>query len=459
MFLAWRTQLREAQRACELGRLEEAAQVLKQHRLQQYKPGVELATQLGTAFLQRALRRSEEQNFAGAAPDLAQARELLGQTELWLQAERRLAAAALAGIEQSLTQHDIADALRRLAALPAGVLPHDVILETQTAVRHIEAAQRLVRYGKYAEAQEQVGAALNLRPEWQSLVTRRQQLEQEQQHVREQSERLHRAMAASDWAQTLSVAENLLAVAPEYRLARDARQQAWRQVGAKVPDSQARSDNALWPQEIVKTAIQQMVAPKATTGTRFLLWVDSVGGYLVCQSNEIWLGQAAAGNAVAVPILGELSRRHAKLVRNGDRYVLEAAHDTAVDGKKVTGPCILKEGDEIELGRCVRLRFRQPHPLSATARLEMVSRHRTQPGCDGVLLMDQTCVLGGRWQDHVVCRDWPHEVVLFRQGEELYCKTAEPFEIDGVLTHVRGRLAPNSRVVGNEFSFSLELVK
>ena len=44
------------------------------------------------------------------------------------------------------------------------------------------------------------------------------------------------------------------------------------------------------------------------------------------------------------------------------------------------------------------------HVLSASARLEMVSRHRTQPHVDGILLMAESCVLGPKWQNHVVCR-------------------------------------------------------
>ena len=69
------------------------------------------------------------------------------------------------------------------------------------------------------------------------------------------------------------------------------------------------------------------------------------------------------------------------------------------------------------------LRYRLPHPLSTTARLELASRHRTQPWADGVLLMGNSCVLGPNLRNHVVCRDWSEDVVLYRQADRL---TPEP---------------------------------
>ena len=42
---------------------------------------------------------------------------------------------------------------------------------------------------------------------------------------------------------------------------------------------------------------------------RCILWVDAVGGYLVCLGDEIVLGQAIPGTTVDVPILADLSRR------------------------------------------------------------------------------------------------------------------------------------------------------
>jgi hypothetical protein len=118
----------------------------------------------------------------------------------------------------------------------------------------------------------------------------------------------------------------------------------------------------------------------------------------------------------------------------------------------------LTDGDLIDLGAGVQLKFRRPHALSATARLEFVSRHRTQPRVDAVLLMAESCVLGPGKGSHVVCPDWHHEVVLFGQQDALCVRTQGKFEVDGSEHEGQAQLAAGSHVAGDEFSLSLEEV-
>ena len=127
-----------------------------------------------------------------------------------------------------------------------------------------------------------------------------------------------------------------------------------------------------------------------------------------------------------------------------------------VDGRAIERSTTLADGRLIELGNGVRLRFRRPHPLSGTARLEFVSHHRTLPALDGVLLMADSCILGPGPQCHVVARDLTGEVVLFRKGAGLACRTAGPLRIDGAEHKGHGALRTQSRVEGNDFSFTLE---
>ena len=193
------------------------------------------------------------------------------------------------------------------------------------------------------------------------------------------------------------------------------------------------------------------------TADRFLLWIDAVGGYLVCLGDEVTLGQPVRSENVDVPILGDLSSRHARIWRDGEGYLIEAIRDVWVDDRKVKRVAGLGQEARIQLGDGVRLLFRRPHALSATARLDFVSRHRAQPSVDGVLLMADSCVLGPKPHSHVVCRDWPREVVLYRHDDELYCRSKGPLEIDGLPTKGRGPIPRNSRVAGDRCAFSLEV--
>jgi hypothetical protein len=191
---------------------------------------------------------------------------------------------------------------------------------------------------------------------------------------------------------------------------------------------------------------------------RLMLWVDAVGSYLVCRSNEVALGQPVSSGAMPeVPILGDLSRRHAIIRREGENYTLEALRSVSVDGKAVAHTAPLWDGSTIELGDAVKLKFRRPHPLSATARLEFISPHRTQPSTNGVLLMAEACILGPAATSHVITPRWNQEIVLFREADELACRTSAKITIDGTKkTAGRCILKAGSRVEGEEFAFSLE---
>ena len=192
---------------------------------------------------------------------------------------------------------------------------------------------------------------------------------------------------------------------------------------------------------------------------RFMLWIDAVGGYWVCLGDRVTLGQPNAQGAADVPILGDLSSRHACIRRDGEGYLIEAWREIRINGRLVQDVGWLGDGTRLQLGGAVRLLFRRPHPLSATARLDFVSRHRTQPSTDSVLLMADACVLGPKPHCHVVCRDWNREVLLFRRGQELYCRTDGPFEIDGVACRGEGQITRHSRIEGDGFSFNLEEIQ
>jgi hypothetical protein len=189
---------------------------------------------------------------------------------------------------------------------------------------------------------------------------------------------------------------------------------------------------------------------------RFLLWVDAVGGYLVCLDDRVVLGRAGSDSPADVPLMGDLSRSHATLIRSGESYMLQAHCPSFINGKPVVDQTVLRDGDVIRLGSTVELEFRQPSPVSATARLAIVSRHRLPLAVDGVLLMAETCIVGGTGQAHIPAATIRDPVVLYRQGNALWCRASGSFDVDGRTCAARAPLTLQSSVLGDGFSFSLE---
>jgi len=217
-----------------------------------------------------------------------------------------------------------------------------------------------------------------------------------------------------------------------------------------------RSAVPFWGGSIEKLLQVAGFVNRSNPHPRFVIWVDAVGSFLVCPSLEARVGQAVPGNAVEIPLLADISRHHATIRQDGESYLIDSRRDVRINGRKLESSSSIADGSLIELGSCVQLRFRKPHPLSATARIEFVSHHHTHPSANGIVLLADSCVLGPGPNCHVVCPDWPRDVVLFPRQGQLFCRTEGPLEVDGRQRMHSAAITQHSRISGDQFSFSLE---
>ncbi len=190
-----------------------------------------------------------------------------------------------------------------------------------------------------------------------------------------------------------------------------------------------------------------------------MLWIDGVGGYLVCWGERVTLGQPVSGPGSAGPeigIWGDLSRQHAAIARVGDGYTLEPLRTTRVEGRSLNETTLLADGQTIQLGDSVRLNFRQPHPWSRSARLELASHHRPQPAADGVLLAAEVLILGSGRHCHVVCPGWQQEILLVRQGNDWSIRSTGEILRDGIRLANPARIAWNTSLQVGEARLTLE---
>jgi hypothetical protein len=465
MFQPWRLKVREAEEALRSGRLEEASRLLAEQGLLDFLP----AKRLMAKVAEEMARRAEERFASGATMagwnDLAAAERLGAENQALARLKCQFVESGLSEAESYLKAGDPAAAVARLEALERqGAAGRDFRMVREAAVK-VLAAQHHCRRGNFAKAEEELSAALVLRPGWSVLEEIRRECLARGAATRQLVEKLHGALAAEDWTIVLAHAEAILELCPEHAPALDARRRAWAVVGTRLAESRApvaaigRAEGAkrrpvAAPVPTPRSGDSSML--DAAAAQRFVLWVDGVGGYLVCQGDTISLGQPVQGSYVDVPVLADISRLHATIRRDGESYLIEPLRKTRVDGRVIEKPTLLVDGSEIELGDGVRLRFRVPNPLSRTARLDFVTRHRTLPTTDGVLLLAESCILGPSSAAHIVCRDWSREVVLFPQGDKLYCRAAGRYLVDGAECEANAQITRSSQIVGEDFSLSLE---
>ena len=462
----WRLKLREAEQAYRDGQFGDAAQRILAEELLEYLPGRRLAQKVAAAMAGRALQQFESEDAFGAWADWDRADHLAAESKPVARALQTLVERTLQQAETDLGREAHSAALQRLQPLRDRQLGGESRTRLEEVVKRLDSARRLARAGRFTDAKEQLAFAKSLRPDLTLIQRAEEQNQASQLRCRELDQQLHEELKAEQWTKALATCEQLLELAPEHKAARSAQKRAWAEVGAASRAPSANSVVAMAGRQVLQnrshgeahiiSADQDSggVAVSTESLDRFLLWIDAVGGYLVCRGDEVVIGQAG-GAGVDIPFVADISRRHAKIRRDGEAYLLEPIQSVMLEGKAVAECQELADGDEISLGS-VRLRFRRPHPLSCSARLEFVSQHRTQPTADGVILMAESCVLGRSQQNHVVCRDFAEDVVLFQRDNKLHCRCMSPIDVDGRRCDGVSELSATSHVSNDDFSLSLE---
>ena len=501
MFPAWRLKLREARLALGAGRWDAAAELLVSPSLCEFRQAQELSHDLATRLVDRADARIAQGQSAAGWNDYQQAARL-GADEAQLdrfcrkQTEARLAA-AVAQLAVGKTQ----DALESLDKMEKRNLGGSQRKAWQGIASEVGRAVERAAHGDYSTAIRGLEELLpRLTSEARGVagkveagaVEKRidellQRFRQGQPRVQLLAAELHAAIARQDWPASLAAADSLLELSPQHAAARQARAKAWQAVGMEatlpykhrlpwprrspaaalsVDNRQARSRRSTGESMARRKLISSQESRSRSAGDtvndasadrrRLIAWIDSVGAYLLCLDDEIVLGQPSEPGGVDVPILADLSRRHGVIRRANGAYLLTPVHAVKIDGRTITEATLLKDSATIQLGDSVKLLFRKPHALSASAVLTIQSRHKTDPAVDGIVLMAESCIFGPQSHCHVPCRRWSSDVVLFRRGEELLCRSSLPLEVDGEPCAAPAAIRPGCRVENDEFRVSFE---
>jgi hypothetical protein len=470
--------------AWKSGRIDEASMLLASESLREFLPAKRLAQDVAATVVERAGDRFARGESAAGWQDLATADRLGAPAEAIARLKQQYADAVLDEVMSDLAAGQAAAALGELHKLHAHGLADGRARACRQIAQLMQESGQAAARGHFAEAQATAASAEALAkshtPERGTMERIAIRLSDESAKLSRQagdcqrlSAEMHAALSAENWSAALSAADAILAIAPQHAAATQARRRAWRAVGMDVTQLYRGGPRGGfvsldWNRSAARDGRRSTHASRSheddtvagnETPQRALLWLDAVGGFLVCLDDCVVLGQPAGGDKIAVPIMADVSRRHAVIRREAGTYVLEPLHRTCVDGRAINAPFVLADNQLIELGDNVKVRFTKPHALSATAKLTIESHHKTQPSADAVLLMADSCVLGPNRHCHVRCREWERDVVVFRQGERLFCRASEPVAMNGVAASGESEIQSGVRVEGEHFAFTWEAVE
>jgi hypothetical protein len=443
---AWLT-LRQAEEALNKGRLEEAQRLLSLPTTRGHKRSWKLLQQVAQGFVERGERRLRHDDAEAAWLDLLQAEQMGGSESGADRLRQALVRLGLTQVRALLHAGDPGRAVETIAQLSERSVRQPELRVLEDAARGWLMARDLASRGEFGQALGTMEGVRRLLSEaLPALAKFHDELQERQRSFPFLLARLHGAAESSRWADVLALTEQVLNLAPQHKEARKLRDMAWKAVQPATVAHQP----ALPEPEPGEAVLQE-------TPYRFLLWIDGVGGYLVCMGGRVILGQATAEAAVDVPLFADVSRQHATITRDAEGYLLETLRLVQVNMQPVER-ALLRPNDRVTLGTCCQMVFRQPAPVSATALLELVSGHRLPLALDGVLLMAETLILGPGPQAHVTVPGLKQPVVLFRHKEGLGVRCVGDMTVNGKKTRDRALLGTTATVAGEDFAFAIESV-
>ena len=154
MFQSWRLKLREAEKAFEQGRLEEATGLIQSAELEQYLPGRQLTAKIAERMADRARKHFVSGDSSAGWRDLESAKQLGGESDKLIEVRQELVQQALGDAERHLASDNPAAALVSIEKLERRRMDGALVRATKEAARRLESARRLAAHGQFVEAEE-----------------------------------------------------------------------------------------------------------------------------------------------------------------------------------------------------------------------------------------------------------------------------------------------------------------
>ncbi|MCI0702720.1 MAG: FHA domain-containing protein [Planctomycetia bacterium] len=482
--------LRQAREAVTAQRPEEAHRLIEPLLVEGYRRAYKLAREVVKAYVTRARRALDQHNPDSAWRDLLAAESLNTGEKVVTELRQTLSKLSLVQAKAMLEAARPIDAIDLIAKLRDRGVRYPDLEQLEISAQDWILAAELADRGEFLRAAAELDRiAPKLLCPTTGLEQFRAQVEDRHTRFCEAVARLYDAAEAKRWREAVAIAAEVLVVAPDHREAKAIRGKAWVVAAPETTEfvpfledgkSNARSvgvtgevrtdtrlDSARAPSSLSNTIVRPIAVPVSpllssaggvAMPKRFLLWVDGVGGYLVCLSSRVTFGQATAEGPVDVPLFADVSRTHAEVTRDNEGYVIESARPVRVNGSDEKR-AVLASGDRVTLGASCQFVFHKPVAVSSSVRLELTSGHRLPVAVEGVILMANELMLGPGPEAHILLPHLSAPVLIYRSKDGLGIRVPETrFTIDDRPCLDRAPLPLPAVVAADSFTFAVEPV-
>jgi len=461
--MKWNLKIKSAEQALRCGDLDKAVRCYERGEICKKNKKLSLARQLAGALLDRAQASVSTGQFCVAWKDLDEVAKLNLQEfgEETRGRKNQLIELTIESADASLVRGEPVSALSCIE-----VLGHRRVMDwrldnIKTVSECLKAANRFAAKGQFEKSVAELEKAKTVRPDLPFLAGRISALKGRQRQMKKYVTDVEAYALQCKWGDVSQSCKQILHIAPTNQVAFEAGRECRARLKKKTRRQlDSTTVGSAGKKVVVEQGASDRIRPmdNQSSGKKFLLWVDGVGGYLVCGGRVSSLGQAIDSAKVDIGIQGNLRSHHANVERVQGGHVLEPIGNISIGGVDLDSKVVLKNGQKLAFEGGVELAYCQTHALSKTARLDFVSRHRSVPWADAVILPVTSIILGPNRLNHVYCPTWGENLMLFERSGQWFCRSKQPMEVDGRLVTKETAIGLDSRIVGDDFSITLEPV-
>lgn len=171
------------------------------------------------------------------------------------------------------------------------------------------------------------------------------------------------------------------------------------------------------------------------------LWVDGCGGFLLLAGNSWSVGGLANGTSADICVRADWPRFAGTIERDGADYFWNGIRSSA-------GRELINGGQPLPVPGSAVATLEQPSPLSDSAVLKLSVPHRFDQHVDGVVLVNQTMLVGPGPDCHIRCRESTDRAVLTRRGGRWLAKAGLAGDFE--------ELCPGQRTTLRSLALTLE---
>ncbi len=149
--------------------------------------------------------------------------------------------------------------------------------------------------------------------------------------------------------------------------------------------------------------------------SRWRLWIDGCGGFLLLSGDRWSVGGLSHDTMADICVRADWPRQAGTINRAGSDYFWKGAR--TADSRKLISP-----GQPIPIPGTAAMTLEQPSPLSDSAVLRLNAPHRFDQHVDGVVLVNETLLVGPSADCHLRCRESTDRAILNWRGDRWLVK-------------------------------------